>query len=321
MKSRIVCLAALLTCACALPLAAQTLVTDITIPGNPNGIAVNPTTKRIYVASGNTSSGPAVIVIDGSTNAVIDTVDTTQGASFVAVNQATNRVYDAGCIFGQTETCTVTVIDGATDKVIATIPLASPAGIGVQAIAVDPVWNRIYVADDNNFEIAEINGHNNAVTYFNTGNAETLGLAVDFGTHQIIGAPSGGAIDIYNGTTHGRRLISVGLINQDVAVNSFTHRAYITNNAGSTLGVVDLQSSRVVNVTVGNAPYGVCVDYLSNLIFVANTGDQTVAEVNGTTNTVIGTVNADSSLLDVNPSTKLVYASDPFGTTVHVISE
>jgi DNA-binding beta-propeller fold protein YncE len=321
MKSRIVFLAALLTCACALPLAAQTLVTDITIPGNPNGMAVNPTTNRIYVATGNTSNGPAVIVIDGSTNTVIDTIDTPQGASFVAVNKATNRVYDAGCVFGQTETCDVTVIDGATDKVIATLPVAGSSGIGVQAIAVDPVWNRIYVADDNNYEIEEINGYTNRTTYINTGNTETLGLAVDFRTHQIIGAPSGGAIDIYNGTTHGRRLISVGLINQDVAVNSFTHRAYITNDAGSTLGVVDLQSSRVVNVTVGNAPYGVCVDYLSNLIFVANAGDQTVSEVNGTTNTVTGTVNANSNYLDVNPSTKLVYASDPFGTTVHVISE
>jgi DNA-binding beta-propeller fold protein YncE len=46
-------------------------------------------------------------------------------------------------------------------------------------------------------------------------------------------------------------------------------------------GVVNLVNSKVVNVTVGTAPYGVCVDYLSNLIFVANTGDQTIDEVNG----------------------------------------
>lgn len=320
MKCRIVCLVTLLTCACAFRSHAQTLVTSVTIPGNPSGIAVNPGNNRIYVAVANTTNGPAVVVIDGSTNTIVDTIDTPQGASFVAMNQATGRVYDAGCA-GQPLACTVSVIDGTTDKIIATIPVAGTYAIGVQAIAVDPVWNRVYVADDNNYEIEEINGYTNAVTYINTGNAETLGLAVDFGTHQIIGAPSGGAIDIYNGTTHGRRLISVGQINQDVAVNSFTHRAYITNNAGSTLGVVDLQSSRVVNVTVGNAPYGVCVDYLSSLIFVANTGDQTVAEVNGTTNTITGTVNASGNYLDVNPSTRLVYVSDTFGTAVHVISE
>lgn len=319
MKRSILCLAVALTL--CLPAFSETLVTDVTVPGTPNGIAVNSTTNRIYVAIPSTSAGPAVTVIDGATNTVVDTIDIPQGASFVAVNQTTDRIYAAGCVFGQTETCTVTVIDGNTDQIITTVSLAGSSGIGVQAIAVDPVWNRVYVADNNNFEIAEISGSGNKTTYINTGNSETLGLAVDRVTHQILGAPSGGVINIYSGTTHNRKLVIVGLINQDVAVNSSTHRAYISNNAGSTLGVVGLGSYEVLDVKVGNAPYGVCVDSLSNLIFVANTGDQTVSEVNGKTNTATGTVNANSTYLDVNPVTKLVYASDPSSTTVHVISE
>lgn len=213
---------------------AQTLVTDITIPGNPEGIAVNPASNRIYVAS-STANGPGVIVIDGSSNTIIDTILTPLGASFVAVNQATDRVYGGGCS-GEPLTCSVSMIDGSTDKILTTIPVAGTYSIGVQAIAVDPVWNRIYVADDNNYEIEEIDGYTNKATYINTGNSETLGIAVDFGTHQILTSPSGGVIEVFNGTTHVHHFVQVGSINQDVAVNSFTHRAYITNNAGSTLG-------------------------------------------------------------------------------------
>jgi len=49
-------------------------------------------------------------------------------------------------------TCGVTVIDGTTNAVIATIPIIPKTEIiGLQGIAVDPTTNRIYVADDNNF--------------------------------------------------------------------------------------------------------------------------------------------------------------------------
>ena len=314
---------ALLSCACLLPASAQTLVTDITVPGMPNGIAVNPNNNRIYVAIPATTSSdaPEVAVIDGYTNSIIDEVSVPTGVQFVAVNLSTGFVYATGCIYPANR-CSVSVINGATDEITTTIPIDGTEGIGVQGIAVDPILNRIYVADDNTNQLVVINGVTNQTLYVYDVNAELLGMAVDFGTHQLLAAPSGSVLDLFNGTTYKESQIRVGFINQDVAVNSYTSLAYVTNNAGNTLGIVNLKTFTASSILIGNVPYGVSVDYLSNLIFVSiGTGE--VVELNGSTNTKTGGVYAPSSYLDVNPVTRTVYASsqEVGETAVHVISE
>ena len=221
MLSRFGLLLALLSCACALPLSAQTLVTDITVPGNPFGIAVNPHNNRIYVSL-STSTGPAVGVIDGNTNTVIDTISTPLGSEVVAANLVTDRVYAGGCDFSQNTECAVTVIDGTTDQVITTVPVKGTGGVGVQAITVNPVTNQIYVADDMNYSVEVIDGNTNTASYINTKKTEMLGLAVDIATNQIVGAPSGGVMDIINGSTDAISYVKVGTINQEVAVNPYT---------------------------------------------------------------------------------------------------
>ncbi len=310
---------ALFACACVLPVSAQKLVTNITIPGTTNAVAVNPNTNRIYVGFTN-ASGPAVGVIDGAANTMLDTISTPQGSQLVAVNTTTGRVYAAGCNYGSNFSCGVTVINGSTGAILTTVPVAGSSGVGVEGIAVNPVTNQIFVSDDVNYEIEVIDGYTNTATYLSTSNSLMLGLGVDFAHNLLLGAPSGGALDIFG--NHTRSQVLVGEINQDVAVNSFTSMAYVTNNAGNTLGVVNLKDMQVVtNITVGNAPYGVCVDYLSNLVFVANSGDGTVGEINGETNTVKGTVSAPSNYVDVNPVTRKVYATQLGGSVVYVIAE
>jgi DNA-binding beta-propeller fold protein YncE len=76
----------------------------------------------------------------------------------------------------------------------------------------------------------------------------------------------------------------------------------------------------LASITVGSAPFGVYVDYLSNLAFVANIDDGTVAVVDGKTNTKVGSVTASSNYIDVNPVTRLVYATGMLDQLVHVIS-
>jgi YVTN family beta-propeller protein len=152
MSRRIGLLLIVLSCACVLPSNAQSVVASITIPNNPEGIAVNPANNRIYVSIG----GPSVVVIDGATNTVIDTISVSQGTGFIAANLVTGRVYAAGCNSSQTPACGVTVIDGTSNAIISTIPVAGTSGIGVQGIAVDPVTNRIYVADDDNYQVEVI---------------------------------------------------------------------------------------------------------------------------------------------------------------------
>lgn len=326
MLYRIGLLLVLLSAGCAIPSHAQTLVTDIAVSGSPSGVAVNAATNRIY-ASLDTGSGYAVAVIDGSTNTVLATVSVPQ-AFVIAVNYANGRVYTAGCDFTQSlPPCGVSVIDGNTNAVIANIPIPyASENIGLQGIAVDQATDRIYVSDDNNFQIQVINGKTNTIIdHIPTNRQQFLGLAANPKTNQIVAAIDGNEMAIIDGASKAITRIKVGNFNANVAVDIFTNRAYVTNEtfAPSTVGVVNLTSKEVLaNVATGNNPFGVCVDPYSDLIFVTNKGDNTVAVVNGKTNTKTGSVTVPSNFIDVNPKTKLVYTSDNAGADViHVISE
>jgi YVTN family beta-propeller protein len=297
-------------------------VTDIPVSGTPYGVAVNPSLNRIYVSL-YSQTAAAVAVIDGTTNTVIDTISTPLGAAEIAVNLTTSRVYTGGCT---TTSCSVTVIDGATDKVIGSIPINSNPGIGIQGIAVNPVTNLIYVSDDNDVKVDVINGYTNKIlTSVSFGGAQPLGIAVDFGINQYAVAIDGPYVYIVSGATNKiLKRLTVGSFATNIAINSFTSQAYVTNEtfAPSTLGVVNLRTQQIeANIPVGNNPFGVCVDLYTNLAFVTNTQDGTVAVVNGNTNTKVGSVTAQSFLIDVNPVTRLVYATDNSGSLVHVISE
>jgi len=314
MSYRIGFLVVLLSCACVLSSNAQSLLTDVAVPGGPSEVAVNPGNNHIYVSL-NTSTGPAIGVIDGNTNTYLKTFPS-PAAGPLAVNLVTGRVYTNDC-------CNVYVIDGMTGSLIATVAVTSSSSIGIQGITVNPVTNRIYVTNDSEFQVVAIDGHTNKVLARDpTQRQELLGMAVDFATNQILAAASGDQIVAVNGSTGVITHYTVGTLEQNVAVNSFTGRAYVTNQGtSSALDVVDLATGKVGSVSLQGAPFAVCVDYLSNLIF-ATVGNQTIAMVNGRTNTQTGTVAVPGNYIDVNPATRLVYASDGAGAqVVHVISE
>jgi len=79
----------------------------------PLGVGVNSTTNRIYVTN---REGNNVSVIDGSTEAVVQTVPVGLSPHGLAVNPTTHRVYVANLASGD-----VSVIDGATNTVVATV--------------------------------------------------------------------------------------------------------------------------------------------------------------------------------------------------------
>ena len=117
-------------------LASNCMITATIAVGSPNGVAVNPNTDIIYVASG---YGESVSVISGRTNKVTATIPVGNGPVGVVVNPKTNTIYVANYL-GHS----VSVISGRTNKVTATIRMGSRAQPG--AVAVNPNTNTIYVA-------------------------------------------------------------------------------------------------------------------------------------------------------------------------------
>ena len=128
----------------------------------------------------------------------------------VDVNTTTNRVYVANNVGNS-----VSVIDGATDAIIATIPVGATA----KGLAVNSVTNRIYVP------------HNGA-----SSNGTTV-TVIDGGTNAIIA--------VINGFTGPRY----------VAVNQATNTIYVTNGGGSSVSVIDGATNTITGtIAVAGTP-------------------------------------------------------------------
>src|ERR1019366_521455 len=125
---------------------------SVNVGYRPYGMAVNPATNKMYVPNRcgndpNCLSGGTVSVIDGASNTVIATVTVESEPYAAAVNSATNRIYvlnycgtDLSC---GTFRGTVSVIDGVSNTVVATVPV----GIFPHLPVVNTVTNKIYVVN------------------------------------------------------------------------------------------------------------------------------------------------------------------------------
>jgi YVTN family beta-propeller protein len=146
-------------------------VTDIVLAG-ADGVAVNPATGRVYVSD---ASGGVTSVISAVTNQVVDTIPA--GGSSVAVDSASNRVYLS---YG------MTVVDGATNEVIATVPGSSGADVDVNSST-----ERIYTTTTVE-EAHVVGGSSNSITDTLIVGQTPWGVAVNPSTDRVYIANLGG---------------------------------------------------------------------------------------------------------------------------------
>ena len=170
--------------------------------------------------------------------------------------------------------------------VIATVGIgATPA-----AVAVNPVTNKIYVAN----------------------------------------ASGANAVTVVDGATNSTTSISDANATQPsaVAVNAVTNTVYVANKQSNNVTVINGSTNTyVATVPVGTTPTAIAVDPITNYIYVANAGSSNVSVINGSTNAVTNTLSAGTGpvALTVNPITNLIYAlskgtSPSFNGSVTVIT-
>jgi YVTN family beta-propeller protein len=240
----------------ALPAFAQQVIATVPVGASPYTEALNPVTNKIYVANAcgtdphYCSGYGTVTVINGATLA---TTGVTVGSLpyGVAVNSVTNRIYVANqCgndVYCYTARGTVTVIDGTNNHVIATVPV----GGDPYAVAVNSVTNKIYV----------VNGCGNDI-YCST----------YAGTVSVID----GVSNTVTGT------VAVGSSPDPPVVNSVTNKIYVANYCGvddsclqypyafGTVTVINGVTLATTTVSVGNSPYALDLNSVTNKIYVAN---------------------------------------------------
>ena len=239
-------------------------------------------------------------------------------------NPTTNLFYTANGASG-----TVSVFDGATNKLSATINIGSCP----TEIAVNPATNTIYVTNAIGGSMSVIDGATNTVkTTLTTVGAWPYAVAVNPVTNKVYVAEwvSGSDQNLYvvdGATNKVTTALQVGDYVSALAINTKTNTIYAATM--STVAVISGSNDTVTATLSPSTPYrvpsgGVDVDETTNTVYVANTsfGPDTITVINGVTNQIITTVGIGGTAgsLSVNPQTHMVYVTINGATALEVFS-
>jgi DNA-binding beta-propeller fold protein YncE len=270
--------------------------------GNPDDIAVNPTTGTLYVAT-ITTSGPNLISVfntatcDAATTtgcgqapAVLKVGDSAGGNSMLnlAINPATNTIYATNLITQGSQAftgSTVYVLNGATcdatnrtgcGQTPATIqvPATTTTGSTPVGIAADPATDTIYTADLNAGEVASTVGVINGATCNgtdHTGCGQTPAtVPAGFGTQGV-------AIDTATGEVYANNIqdTSVSVINGNTCNG---HNTTGCHHTPPKIAVADYPgATQGAPKQVGNSSEPIAIDPATCTVYVATIVSVSVA--------------------------------------------
>jgi YVTN family beta-propeller protein len=320
-----VLLAALLPLA-AISVQAQSVLATFTYPEGVAGVAVDYIANRAYVAVPQFNGVNDVVeVIDAGSNTVLKDLSVPPMATTIAVNVVSGTVYIGGCATSSTSPtglqCSVLALNPSTGAVRATIPVTSTSGRGIVAIAVDPLTDKLFVSDASDNAIVVLNGHTNTLVASITLAGQTpAGIAVNFLTGYAYAALNNNQIAVL-APNYSVTYAAYGSKTSGIAVDPFLNREYVTDQVYSagTVGVLNRKGATKASVSVGRAPLGVDVDFLSSYIFAANKSSGTVSKIDAFSDTVLSTTVVPAKTLAVDPQSSTVFVAGP--TTVTVLSE
>lgn len=304
---------------------AQTVKTQINFAQPIAGVAANPATNMIYVVQpsfGGTSD--TLSVVNGSTDQIVQNIQVPVGAYLPAVNLVTNEIYIASCdTFAASPSCFVTVVDGKRNRVLKQIPITTNEGNGLLGITVDIICNKVYVSNATDGVIDIIDGNTNTLTGTFSVSGTPTGLTVNPFAHRLYVPLGNSAVEIFDTKTNSfLSTTTVGSADSFAAVNLVTGNVYVTDavTGPSTIAILTQSGTVTTTVPVGDTPYGLDVDPLTNRVYVASTALNVVTAVDGKTNTAIATVsNVPAAFVAVNYITSKVYVSG--GNSLTVLTE
>ena len=242
----------------------------------PQAIAINAKTNKIYVTNGNNT----VTVIDGGTNTT-SSIPVGLGAAGIAVNVATNVIYVANSVAN-----TVSVINGSTNTVAATVPV----GTLPNAVGVNPVTNNIYVANSASNTVSVINGASNTVTATVAVGTLPVAVAINPVTNRVyVSDVISNSVTVIDGSTNtAAATVATGTGPHDLVVNSITNQIYVADFNSNDVTIIDGGTNSVISlppgtnpIPVGTNPVGVAVNPVTNRIYVANHGSNNVTAIDG----------------------------------------
>jgi uncharacterized protein len=287
---------------------------------SPHGIVLNQKTNKVYAV--NTRNNTVTVLNHAGHSSTVIKVGSAPEA--IAVNPVTNRIYVAN-----SGSANVSVIDGAIDKLVATVPVGNfpyviavnpvtnkiyisktfsnsmtvidgatnvastlKAGVQADAIAVNPESNKLYLISYESHDVTVLDGANDQISTVAAGN-HLWAIAVNRATNKIFATnTSSSNLTVIDGKTNAASFVNTGEIPCALTVDESTGRVYVANYASNNVTVIDGANDAVIaTVNVGMQPQAVAIDSVTHRVFVANTHSETTTVIDGTNNSVITTLN------------------------------
>jgi YVTN family beta-propeller protein len=266
-------------------------------------VALNPKTGKVYAVETKRS---LLLAYDPQTKSM-SSIRVGQGPVAIALNAATNRIYVANSDGGS-----ISVIDAGSDSLIATVNV----GPRPYVVAVNPVTNRIYVSNTFSDLITVINGATNSTTTVKAGSADAIVVDSHLAKVYLLGYEDTNLI-VLNGQI---ARIRVGIHAWGMALNETTGTLYVTRVGSSELVMVD-EISGLTTIPTGAFPSAVAVNPVTNVVYVANYGDDTVTVIDGARRTVTATIKVGRrpQALAVDTKKNRVYVANTHSNDIAVI--
>lgn len=277
----------------------------------PIGIAVNPSTNKVYVVNEYSNT---VSVIDTNTDTVKSTISLGNFPYGIDINPLNNRIY-----ITNRGSNTVSVLDGSVDTKLHDITVGkSPVGI-----AVNPSANWIYVTNLDDGTMSVIDGITNDVIKTVSVGKTPYGIAVNPLSNQIyVTDIITNTVTVIDGETNEiSAKIPVGKKPTGLAIDipnkeGENNRLYVANYDSDSVSVIDTVTNEVTkNITsVGDSPVGMAVNSISNKLYVSNIASNTVAVID--TNNISSETGAKKNNtalfkeIKVNPTLKTSYSGE-----------
>lgn len=315
---------------------------------NPLAISVNPTTDLVYVSDDDSTDG-SITLINGTTNAASEIAPHSGAAvpSGIVVNPVTDTIYvmnleDGGSLANGV----VTVINGSTGAVTATIPVGSTP----TQIAINTVTNKIYVLNLGDNTVTVIDGATNDFSTVSIAGTVTgvnlaslpVSLAINSTANKIY---VGGAFEsvstttlaesfqilVIDGATNAVSTVTVSSSSlggspypaEYLAVDATTNMVYGTTGSDPDAGEVlayNAATGATTWINAGTTPTALAIDEGTDTIYAVNQGSNDVTVINGATSgTTTVNVGAYPTAVAVNTTTHAAYVTNTNDGTVSVI--
>lgn len=296
------------------------IITSIALDA-PRGVAVNPTTNRIYTGTASTS----LAVIDGTTNQVVTTILGISGGSIneVAVNSATNRVYVGS--YTSATSGAIAIIDGSSNTILTTRITGD-----IYELQVNSATNRIYYTQRSpaGYFVVTADSNANTITSIPIQGAIVGGeLRINETTNRVYHVDDKG-LAVYDADLH---LITKIELWQDGApyrltLNPNTNRAYVGVLSGSLrVIVIDTVTHAIVTradtISGGMAGFALIANPKSNHVFVQ--AMSRLFLLDGATNTITADspFNNDFGGMALNAGSNRIYSASTYYDVLYVLQD